>query len=237
MKTIINNQQLLRWERELQRLESWLSLLWQHGVYTPVKTSLLVLKNQKLVLAGQDHLVTLIANARALVMASTVNSRVYVGLLLMLVATPLASCSHLLFNQELRNPDWYYRNYYDLFLVIGPYASIFLCLLGVYFYSDYTKKAKALYFPMGMALGKVLWLIQVSSNDEFNSLPSIAFLFYGLMISALLPTVLDHLIWRKFHDFDGKMARIEGLTNVLPMDDKSKSMLVNEIKKARSFKF
>jgi hypothetical protein len=229
MKTIFNHQPLLTCEKELSRLSSLLPLPQVLGLFTRAKKKLLLL----LVRVGQDLRAALVS----LVLASTVNSRVYVGLLLMTVATPLASCSHLLFSRDVVDPEWFYRHYFDLFLVIGPYLSIFFALLGVYLWLPLNNRAKGLFIPIGLTVGKILWLLQITSNDEFWHLPSISFLFYGLLIGSLLPMVLDHLVWRKFHDFDGKMARIEGLANILTISEADKAMLIQEIKKAKAFSF
>jgi hypothetical protein len=98
-------------------------------------------------------------------------------------------------------------------------------------------RAMALFIPMGLALGKVLWLLQVQSNDEFWNLPPIGFVFYGLLLGSLLPTVIDWTIWRKFHDFDAKMARPIGLASVIPMSESDRNLLKSEIEKAKNFKF
>jgi hypothetical protein len=184
---------------------------------------------------GLGHLVILV---KALILASTVNSRVYVGLLLAAVSYPLCSCSHMFFSREVVNKGWYYEHYADLFLVIGPYLSVFFCTLGVYLLQSYKDhRVKALFIPMGLSMGKVLWLLQVQSNEAFWSLPSISFVFYGLLIGSLLPMVLDWTIWRKFHDFDAKMARPIGLASVIPMSESDRKLLQAEIEKAKNFKF
>lgn len=240
MKTI-NNQPLRICEERLSLLLSWFRLPLELGAFTLVKKKLSDLGAKLLAIrhlrarAVQDRVVTLV---KALILASTVNSRVYVGLLLAAVSYPLCSCSHMFFSREVVNKGWYYEHYADLFLVIGPYLSVFLCTLGVYLLQSYKDhRVKALFIPMGLSMGKVLWLLQVQSNEEFWSLPSISFVFYGLLIGSLLPMVLDWTIWRKFHDFDAKMARPIGLVNVIPMSEVDRKILKSEIEKAKSFSF
>jgi hypothetical protein len=233
MKTIFNNQQpLTTWEKESHGLSLWWSSLFQRGLFTLVLKKLSSLKTA-LVRVGRDLRAVLVS----LVISSTVNSRVYVGLLLMVAFYPLSSCAYLMFSRDVVDPEWFYRHYFDLFLVIGPYLSIFFALLGAYLYLPMNNRVKALFIPMGLTVGKILWLMQITSNEEFWGLPPISFVFYGLLIGSLLPMVLDHLIWRKFHDFDGKMARLIGIVNISDMSEGNKKMLIGEIKKAQSFSF
>jgi hypothetical protein len=216
MKAIINHQPLLTCEKELPGLSYSRLYSFLLGQFTLVRKKLLSL----LVLAGQ----ALRATLASLIMASTVNSRVYTGYLLMAIF-PIASCSHLLFSRVVRDPEWFYGHYYDLFLVLGPYLSIVVCLLGVYFWMPQTNKAKGLFLPIGFTVGKILWLMQVSSNQEFDQLPPLAFVIYGLLIGSLLPTVIDHLAWRKFHKHDGIIKRMDGLFQV-PMSAEDKVKLL-----------
>jgi hypothetical protein len=235
MKNNYQQSTTTTWVRESHGLLASWSSLFQRGLFTLVLKKLSSLKTA-LVRVGLAP-AAIRASFIALVISSTVNSRVYVGSLLMYVMTPLAGCSYLLFDRVNPDKTQYYWYLFDLFLVISPYLSLFACMLGAYLWMPVSNRAKGLFIPMGLTLGKILWLMQVSSNEEFWTVPSISFIFYGLLIASLLPMVLDHLIWRKFHDFDGKMARLIGIVNISDMSEDNKKMLIGEIKKAQSFSF
>lgn len=161
--------------------------------------------------AGKGALVGL----AALILSIGANNRIYAGLVLMGVVAPLSSCFYMMFNRFDVDKVWYHVSYYYLFFLLAPSLFVLACLIGVWLlFPRGSKRAYALVVPTGYTLGKILWYIQVSSNEEFHSILPISFVGLGCLISFFFFVALDWLAHNKFHRKDAFDARYDGLAEV-----------------------
>jgi hypothetical protein len=171
----------------------------------------------------------LTAGLRALVASIGANNRIYWGLVLMGVVSPLSACVYMLFSRTEVIDGWYYVNYFHLFLTIGPSLFVFFLLTGAFLlFPDGCKRAYALVVPTGYTISKILWLLTVTSNEQFWQMPTGSFLFAGVLISFTLFIMLDWLAHNKFH----------GLYNIADAvdDTKFKSMFVQTMRAKKEFR-
>lgn len=155
-----------------------------------------------------------IAGLAAALLSIGANNRIYVGLVLMGVVTPLSSCIYMLFNREIVIAGWYHLNYFHLFLLLGPSLSVFFCIAGMFLlFPEGCKRSYALIVPAGYTLAKIFWLIKITSNEEFWAMVPWSFLLVGLLVSAALFFMLDWLAHNKFHGADSFNARMGTLYN------------------------
>lgn len=209
----------------------FLSLL--RGLLTPVRTNRW---SQTFAHAAQ----VLRAGLAALLLATTAltTRRIFVGLGLMGVVAPLASCFYMVFDRGAYDESWYYVNHFHLFLTLAPSLFLLSCLIGAWFlFPVGSKRAYALTVPAGFTVGKILWLIQCTSNQDFYSVVPLSFILIGALISAFLFIALDWLVWRKCHREDAFDARIDGLVKLADdFDDaKFKSMVKSVWREKQSF--
>jgi hypothetical protein len=145
----------------------------------------------------------------------------------------------MLFSRTEVIDGWYYVNYFHLFLTIGPSLFVFFLLTGAFLlFPDGCKRAYALVVPTGYTISKILWLLTVTSNEQFWQMPTGSFLFAGVLISFTLFIMLDWLAHNKFHGLDSFDARLEGLYNIADaVDDKKfKSMFVQTMRAKKEFR-
>ena len=167
-----------------------------------------LLKKLSLVHVGRELNVGL----HALADSATVNKRLFVGLVLIGIMAPLAGCFYLLFDKTDSVEGWYYVNNFYLLLVLGPSFKEIVVFVGVYhLFPKDSKRAYLLSIPMGFSIGKILWLLTITSNDQFHSITPFDFVFTGVVISAGLFFSIDWLIWRWSHRamaFDARLKLI-----------------------------
>lgn len=173
----------------------------------------------------------LIVGLRALLLSIGSNNRIYVGLVLMGVVSPLSSCIYMLFDRGVYIQEWYHVNYFHLFLLLAPYLSIFFCFAGVFLlFPEGSKRAYALIVPAGFTLGKIFWLIQIKSNAEYWSVVPWFFVLVGLLTSAVLFLMLDWMAHNKFHRVDAFEARMDLLcANAKGFDDETFKRLATTV--------
>ena len=175
-------------------------------------------------LAGASRAWTAMANC-------TINNRIYAGLILVSIVAPLSSCIHMLFDKDSQIEGWYYFSYFYLYLVLGPYFFC-LCIIAAAFLwiPPKTKRIKVsqrsikfqltriLSIPFGLIVGKIIWLLQVTSNGEFHQLPSLLSLAAGIAIGYVAIRILDYLVWRQEHAMNALIDSLEGLYNLPNID-------------------
>lgn len=188
-----------------------------HGLFIPVKRKWLSLQTWtahvgKEVLAG--------LNALLLSILSQINRRIFVGLGMMGVVAPLSGCMYLIFDRGDYVQNWYHVNYFHLFLILGPSLFVLSCLVGVWFMFPYrSARAYSLAIPGGFTIGKILWLIQCTSNADFYSIVPSSFILIGALVSMFLFTASDWLVHNVFHRQDAFERRIGTLYNGLNVLD------------------
>ena len=240
MKTIINQQQPLLCEGRFS-LRSWLlDLRYAIRIYLSValrKSSRLASKIRlphRLASAVRE----MSAGLSALVNSSTVNMRIYVGLVLVWVLAPLSLSICYIFDKSVLDFSWYHVNYWYLFAALGPWMAMFFFTLGMFHINPYNKLT--LYNvipPISFTVIKMFKIVLCTSNTEWNAFPSVEIISVGILSSIVLIISIEHFAWRQFHKYFGHMCRLEGLTEISSMTEAEKTMFKNEIKKAKTFSF
>jgi hypothetical protein len=224
--SFIKNQQSLQCESTGNRsyLDLLLFSLTQFSL--PVKMILSYLRTTLYVLV---HKVQLAGRAvLQLHLSREVNARIYVGGVVMGVVAPLTGCAYMLFSRTDHVQGWYHVNYFHFFYLLGPHLFEFFCLCGVFLlFPRSSKRAYFIAIPTGYVLAKIIWLIQIKSNQELWQVVPSSFILISILISLVILLTLDFLTWRKFHRVDAFEKRIDGILQVsddLP-SDKVVSML------------
>jgi hypothetical protein len=174
------------------------------------------LKKVQIVSALRETLVTLPASlvnkGQVLVLAATVNTRVYTGLVLIFLA-PVLALFYTLF-EPTGDFLGYHLNWYFLLMNIGPYLWVISTLIGVYHLFPYKSwEGKVLIVPAGMALAKMLSNILATSNEEYNTFPSVLMILIAFTIVTTILLSIDRFAWAQFHGADNITSTLEGLMN------------------------
>lgn len=179
----------------------------------------------------------ILVSRNALTSSVSVNWRIYTGLVLIGVVAPVALTFYKLFDATVINSDWFHLNFFYLFFNIGPCLSQAFLIIGVYHlfpYGDW--KAKILIVPLSFNVAKLFTNIVATSNQEYHNVQWYTWLCAPVAIITFF-YLMDKFCWRKYHDFDGKMARLSGLVSISSMPQDEKERLNGEILKAKSFSF
>lgn len=151
-------------------------------------------------------------HALLLSILTRINARILWGLGWMGVVAPLAACCYMLMDQRAVVEGWYHVNYFHLFLVLAPSLFVLASLVGVWFLFPYrSARGYMLAVPGGYTIGKILWLIQCTSNADFYSIVPTSFVLLGGLISIVLFLSLDWLTHRAFHREAAFESRMDGL--------------------------
>jgi hypothetical protein len=165
-----------------------------------------------------------------------VNNRLYAGLFLLLVVAPFTSCIYTFFDSSVGfpiSPDilravregnppegfWYYVNWYYFFISICPHLFTVTSLVGIFLLFPVRHvPSYGIAAPLGYEVSKIIWLSTVESNAEFNQLVPLSILLSGVLLTVIV--MLSARFWmdRKFHKYDGIMARIIGLIDAPGID-------------------
>lgn len=154
-----------------------------------------------------------------------VNQRLYVAVILMLVLAPIVSVSYQLFdrhavvvlypgqhfydNHGVRWDFWYHKNYFFFFMAAGPFLTLALFCVGVFFlFPEGSKRAYFLAIPASWSIAKVLWFCTVNSNDEFYQVVPMSLLLISALVVILAFFTFDWLMARKYHGIDGHARRV-----------------------------
>lgn len=136
------------------------------------------------------------------------------------VVAPLASCFYMLFDRGAYDATWYYVNYFHLFLTLAPSLSLMATIVGIWFLFPYRfPRGYALAVPAGFTLGKILWLIQCTSNEDFYAIVPASFVLIGALISVFLFIASDwlvHNVFHREHAFERRLGTLYNGAKVLP---------------------
>jgi hypothetical protein len=167
-----------------------------------------------------------------------VNARLFVGMALVGIITPLADiCYTWLPAGRVPESEWYYESWYWLFLCLGPYIALLSFCIGTMFIllpNAYDKRSYFFIVPIGFALAKIVWLWQVTNHDEYLQVPPIAFYIYSFAFVALILTLSNYLAWRKYHRADAHNKRMDGLCQIANMSDPVQAGFVNTWKEIKA---
>lgn len=195
--------------------ESYLSArLWpwvQHFIsLTKRNLSQLFLQTKKrLALVLQDTLAILNALSK-----SASNSRTYSGLSIMLVAAPLASVCYQFFPLHPIDKTWYYLNMYYFLLTLAPDLSFLLYVTGLFLIFSTSKRAYFLIIPAGYHIAKIIWLVTVSSNEDFYRIVPFSFFVLGGLLASVWLFTFDFLMKLHFHTITRSLNAQDGITQL-----------------------
>lgn len=145
--------------------------------------------------------------------------RMVIGLFILIVAAPYADVFYtkLDFNARVSPEVWYYESYHWLFLCLGPYIKGMLVTIGWYliFGFGHLLAKPIVAYQLMWDSGKILWLLQVTTHEEYKSLPPDLYIFgYGLAAAILLIILIDRLSYWLHHRVMAIKARLQGLRNI-----------------------
>ena len=157
----------------------------------------------------------------ALVMATTVNRRIYVGLALMIVVAPLSYCWYALFDRAHHIVGWYHVNYFHLFFLIRFQIAFSVFFIGLYNYLPRDPRTKVLAIPLGFLFMSIVVNVIATSNPDIWSIADLSLFGAGICLSLVIFFGLDYFVGRKFHRADAFDKRIDGIMEIaddLPAD-------------------
>lgn len=236
---IYKQQPLIKWKQlndSLKTLGSelvfWFSGLRLHGEYISIILSL----PKILGAAGRDAL----AGLHALVLATSANKRLYAGFGFIGIVAPLVGCSYLLFDRTIVDVEWYHLNNFYLLLLLGPFITgVFICIGVYHLFPTGSKRAYALALPMGYLIGKIIWLYQIESNEEFYQITPVNIILVGVLISVIILFLSEWLAWRWAHRTRAFDVRLDSLDNIVDDEDitdaKFRSMFRQVYKDKKAF--
>jgi hypothetical protein len=150
----------------------------------------------------------------ALVMAATVNHRIYVGLVTMLVCAPLSYCSYAVFDRAHIIEGWYHVNYFHLFFLIRFQIAFAVFLIGLYHYLPKDNRVKILSIPLGFLFMSIVLNVIADSNDDIWRVADISLWAAGVCLSMVIFYLSDYLTHRKFHRADAFDKRLDGIAQI-----------------------
>jgi hypothetical protein len=170
-----------------------------------------------------NHLQTLVAAGKvaktglhALVLATSANKRLYVGLGLVGIVAPLSGFICKMFNIADVVDGWYHVNAYYLFFVLGPFIVNVVVCIGIYhLFPNKSKRAFILAVPMGFSIGKIIWLIAATNNDQFHEITPTHLVLVGILISLIVLLCTEWFAWRWAHRTRAFDSRLDSLDNIV----------------------
>jgi hypothetical protein len=206
----------------LDCLWAWLSCQSQFS-FKAALTSMTILR---LALVNKVH--AFLALTKALALSTTSSGRIYAGLLL-IVTSPLAACIHMMFDKS-DSVSWlveYHQNYFHLFNLIGPWLFTLVVCFGLFLilprvvktwkvfkYTLQVQLTRILSIPIGFVSGKVVWLVQTTSNEDYWSLPGWSYTVVGVSVGYMIIRSMDYFIWKQFHALDALLDSLVGLHQI-----------------------
>jgi hypothetical protein len=193
----------------------------------------------------------------ALAKTKRVNHRLVVALAFMLVVAPFAMALYQLFDQQatiiqyegqhfydrhgVRFDFWFYKNYYYLFMTLAPYITVSTVIIGAFFlFPENSMRAYLLVLPLAFLFAKIMWLLTVNSNEDFDRVvPALAFLVAAAQIAIFILFFFDWMVARKYHGFDALCIRVIQIIRArkrkLITEEKADELLEQESLKLQTF--
>lgn len=178
----------------------------------------------RLACALRETPVILHAQIKVLVLTTTINTRIYAGLVMMF-STPVVWYLFRFFDQKAKIWD-FHLNWFFVLMNLGPLLSIILLLIGLYHILPYKCwQSKIVMWFNGLPIAKIIWNVLANNNDEYNAVPDTLFLVAGVLISIVVHKSIDFFAWRGFHKFHGITRRMRGIMS-LPIEQKDKDQML-----------
>ena len=149
----------------------------------------------------------------------------------MLAVAPFSACLYLFFDKSTAVSDWFYVNYFNLFVALRGNLLSFFTILGIFFLFPARYKASYLLAaPLGFIVADVIKKLLATTNDEYNAIASFPYvvLSIGLLFGVLKS--IDYFLYKHHHIKRKYWAHVVGIIRApgLPADVKMK-LLEGEI--------
>jgi hypothetical protein len=152
----------------------------------------------------------------AIILTLESSTRTYTAVVLMLVVAPLTSVSYQLFDKASKVTGWYYQSYFNLFYIISPYIGWIIFITGCFLlFPREMKRAWILSGPAALLLAKILWLITVTSNEEFFQMMPVFFIVLSFLITLVWLFTCNWVMEFHFHKREGCIARARGVRRLV----------------------
>ncbi len=140
--------------------------------------------------------------------------------LLLLVLAPIAEVCYRLFDRSAGDPSDYWNAFYFM-QSVGPHLSGLL-VASAFFLLLHDRMRSWAILPGAYKLAKIVWLTQVTTNEQYHQFVPWSFLLIGLCASVLWFMSIDYLLSLHFHKREGIIARILGIISApgIPDDER-----------------
>jgi hypothetical protein len=91
-----------------------------------------------------------------------------------------------------------------------------------------SRRAFFLVIPAGYHVSKILWLVQVTSNEEFYRIVPTTFLLLGGLATFVWLFTFNWLMALHYHKREGTIARIIGIMTAPGIDPADKERIAKE---------
>jgi hypothetical protein len=79
--------------------------------------------------------------------------------------------------------------------------------------------------PAGLIIGKIVWLIFCTSNEDFDRILPWHFALGGLAIGYVFIRSIEYLIWRQEHVMNALIDSLQGLYDIKGMDEDTRRQM------------
>jgi hypothetical protein len=144
------------------------------------------------------------------------NKRILTGFMLMVVGC----CSvvfHYLFDESVRNLNWFYVNWYYFFYTIRFYIVVIFWSAAFYCFTPIRYKLRDIPFTIAQAFGwwnVIHYSFFVTSNKEFHAFPEWSVIVLGFSLGFSFIVSTEELVYLWEHRRKGILCRFVGLTDI-----------------------
>lgn len=129
--------------------------------------------------------------------------------LMLLAMAPISEVFFRLFDRSAGDPSDYWNAFY-FFQSAGPHLSGLLVATAFFLLLNDKMKDWAI-LPGTYKLAKIIWLTQVSTNQQYHQFVPWGFLLIGLTTALVWFMTIEYLLSLHFHKREGIIARIIGI--------------------------
>lgn len=144
----------------------------------------------------------------ATLLAVVATPKRWTGLLLLCLA-PVSEVAFRLFDRSAGDPSDYWNAFYFM-QSAGPHLSGLLTATAFFLLLHDRLRTWAI-LPGAYKLAKIIWLTQVTTNEQYHQFVPWGFLLMGLTASIVWFMTFDFLLNLHFHKREGIIARIIGI--------------------------
>lgn len=150
------------------------------------------------------------------------NRRFLAGLGFMVVGS-ISIVFHYLFDEAVRNFNWYYVNWFYFFYTIRVYVLLIFWSLAFFLFTP-VKYRSIIPFSCAQAFGWVNvihYSFFVTSNSEFHAVPHWSIIVLALSLAFSFSMCISELVYFWEHKRKGNHCRFVGLTEIdIPLEKK-----------------